>query len=75
MEHKLLKIGELANATGETVPTIRHWTQQGLLSVAEKTEGGYSLYSDEMIQQIKKIRKLKDSNLYTLEGIKKELGL
>ena len=41
---KLLKIGELAKATNQTVPTIRHWTKEGLLQVAEVTEAGYQMY-------------------------------
>jgi len=40
---KLLKIGELAKATNQTVPTIRHWTKEGLLQVAEVTEAGYQM--------------------------------
>jgi Fic family protein len=40
----LLKIGQLAKAVGATVPTIRHWTNLGLLEVAQKTPAGYQLY-------------------------------
>ncbi len=31
---KLLKIDELAKTTNQTVPTISHWTKEGLLHVA-----------------------------------------
>lgn len=75
MKTKLLKIGELAKASGETVATIRFWTQQGLLEVADKTQSGYQLYNADMVACVKKIRKLKDTNRYTIEGIKKELGV
>ena len=36
------KIGELAKEVGENNSTIRHWTKEGLLEVAEMTESGYS---------------------------------
>ena len=66
---KLLKIGELAKATNQTVPTIRHWTKEGLLQVAEITESGYQMYSEEMINRIEKIQKMKEKRM-TLEEIK-----
>jgi len=69
----LLKIGELAKLGGETVPTIRHWTKEGLLSVADYSKGGYQLYSQNQVAVIKKIRKLQNRNRLTIAEIKKEL--
>lgn len=65
----LLKIGELAKAVGESVPTIRHWTKEGLLDIAEVTESGYQLFSVDMIKRCEKIQKLKSQRL-TLGEIK-----
>ncbi|MEQ1789340.1 MAG: Fic family protein [Rickettsiales bacterium] len=65
----LLKIGELAKLSGETVPTIRYWTKEGLLEVAEITESGYQLYAADMAQRCEMIKKLKGKRL-TLEEIK-----
>ncbi len=65
----LLKIGELATAVGVTVPTIRHWTKEGLLEVAELTESGYQLYAPEMKTRCEEIKALKEQRL-TLEEIK-----
>ncbi len=70
----LLKIGELAELVGETVPTIRHWTKEGLLSVAEYSQGGYQLYSQDQVAVIKKIRKLQDKDRLTIAEIKKKLA-
>lgn len=67
---KLLKIGELAKATGENVPTIRYWTQEGLLEVAEHTPGGYQLYDEEMIERAKKIRQLQKEKRLTINELK-----
>lgn len=71
----LLKIGELANATGETVPTIRYWTQEGLLEVTEHTKGGYQLYEQAMIIRAKKIRQLQKKRRLTIAEVKEELKI
>lgn len=64
----LLKIGELARATGESVPTIRHWTKAGLLQVAEVTASGYQMYAADMVERCAEIKRLKAQRL-TLEEI------
>ena len=69
---KLLKIGELAKATNQTVPTIRHWTKEGLLQVAEVTESGYQMFSEEMIEKIEAIQEMKEKRL-TLTEIKQNI--
>ncbi len=68
--NELLKIGELAKAAGESVSTIRYWTKEKLLEVAEVTESGYQLYATNMIQSCQEIQKLKEKR-YTLEEIRK----
>jgi len=71
----LLKIGELASLAKTTVPTVRHWTREGLLNVAEYTPGGYQLYTSDMVEVARQIRKLQNSKRLTLKEIKKELLL
>ncbi len=68
----LLKIGELAKAAFETVPTIRYWTSEGLLEVADVTHSGYHLYSKAMIERCEHIKNLKMKRL-TLQEIKDQL--
>ncbi len=70
---RLLKIGALAGQAGESPSTIRHWTKEGLLEVAEITPSGYRLYAPEMIARIEKIHALKKQRL-TLPEIKDKLG-
>ncbi len=70
---KLLKIGQLAQEVGENISTIRYWTQEGLLEVAEVTQANYQLYSREMIERIKKINYFKEKR-HTLKEIKALLG-
>ena len=60
---KLLKIGELAKATNQSVPTIRHWTKEGLLQVAEITNSGYQMYSEEMVKRVDKILEMKEKRM------------
>ncbi|EKE15466.1 MAG: Fic [uncultured bacterium] len=68
---ELLKIGELAKKTKETIHTLRYWTKMGLLKVTKHTEGGYQLYSPDTITQAEKIRKLQKEKRLTIEEIKK----
>ncbi|MEE9355626.1 MAG: Fic family protein [Methylococcaceae bacterium] len=72
-KQSLLKIGELAKLTGQSVPTIRYWTHMDLLSVASKTEKGYSLYDKSQIQQVRTILALK-AERYSLNEIKRKIN-
>ena len=70
-KNNLLKIGELAKLTNETVPTICHWTNEGLLEVADYSQGGYKLYDQKMVAIVSKIRKWQRDKRLTLMEIKK----
>lgn len=70
---QLLKIGELAQAAGETVHTLRYWTKEGLLKVSDHTEGGYQLYEPEMVERAKQVRYLQNSKRLTLREIRQQL--
>lgn len=74
-ENKLYKIGELAKAAGETIPTIRYWTQEGLLKAASLTKGGYALYDSSQIDKAKEVRYLQDEQRLTIAEIKAKLGI
>lgn len=71
-EQKLLKIGHIARETGEEVATIRFWTDQGLLKLADRSTGGYRLYEPEAVAQAKRIRELQEQRL-TLAEIREQL--
>ena len=72
-EAPLLKIGALAKCAGVANSTIRHWTKEGLLDVAETTASGYQLYAADMLERIKTIGALK-AQRYTLQEIREEMG-
>jgi Fic family protein len=64
---KLLKIGELAKRTGSTVPTLRFWLKEGLISSARRTPSGYQLFDNDMIERIKLIHILQDRRMTLVE--------
>lgn len=70
---QLLKIGQLGKETGETVATLRFWTKEGLLEIAEVLESGYQLYDLSMVARAKKIRDLQ-AERFTLREIKEKLS-
>ena len=72
-EPSLLRIGALAKHTGESNSTIRYWTKEGLLEVADTTASGYQLYSRAMINRIHLIRELQSQRL-TIKEIKAKIA-
>ena len=68
----LLRIGQLAKQSGESTATIRYWTKEGLLQVADTTPSGYQLYTPDLIERVKVIRALQ-AQRYTLAEIKGKL--
>jgi len=72
-EGRLFKIGELAKRAGTTVATIRYWTKEGLLTVADTTDSGYQLYAEGMLKQIERINQLKKQRL-SIQEIREKLA-
>jgi len=70
---RLMKIGTLAKAVGETNSTIRHWVKLGLIDIAEITPSGYQLFAQDMITQVERINVLK-AKRYSLSEIKEKLA-
>ena len=69
----LMRIGQLAKATGESNATLRYWTKEGLLEVADVTEAGYQLYAPEMVDKVACIRDLQ-AQRFTIKEIKAKLA-
>ena len=72
-EGRYLKIGELAKRGMESNSTIRYWTKEGLLEVAEITKAGYRLYAPDMVQRIEQIHALKEQRR-KLKEIKEKIS-
>lgn len=66
------RIGELADATGLTVRTLRHYERVGLLAPATRTEGRQRLYDEHDVRRLYRIRALRDLGL-SLANIRRML--
>ena len=50
------RIGEIAERTGVSVETLRYYEKRRLLNAPGRTEGGYRVYSDAVVHQVKFIK-------------------
>jgi DNA-binding transcriptional MerR regulator len=55
---RLLRVGELARAVGKTVRAVHLYEELGLLTPAERTQGGFRLYTEDAIARVHWIIKL-----------------
>ena len=69
-EKELLKIGELAEASGVPVPTIKHYLREGLLPEGVKTSRNMAYYPPELVDRIKLIKQLQEERYMPLRAIK-----
>jgi DNA-binding transcriptional MerR regulator len=51
-----MRIGQLAAQTGFSVRTIRFYEQSGLLPAPQRTEGGYRVYDQDAVAQLRFVR-------------------
>jgi DNA-binding transcriptional MerR regulator len=61
-----MHIGEVAEATGMSLRTLRHYDEVGLLKPSGRTEGGFRLYSQADMERLLLIRRMKPLG-FTLE--------
>ncbi|GEP26031.1 MerR family transcriptional regulator [Cryobacterium levicorallinum] len=54
-----MHIGELAEKTGLSLRTIRHYDEVGLLNASARTDGGFRLYSPDDFTRLMLIRRMK----------------
>ncbi|MPQ97953.1 MerR family transcriptional regulator [Modestobacter sp. I12A-02628] len=59
MTERLMRIGELAERTGLSLPTLRHYDETGLLSPSARTAGNFRLYSEADYEKLMVIRRMK----------------
>ncbi len=71
---KLHKIGEVAEAIGISVPTLRMYEREGIL-IPIKSEGGTRYFDDSDITWIKCIRRMISELGLNIEGIRRLLAL
>ena len=69
-----MHIGELADRTGLSNRTIRHYDEVGLLHPSGRTEGGFRLYTDTDLARLLIIRRMKPLG-FTLEQMAELLAV
>lgn len=69
MEDNGLKIGEVTERTGLSVPTLRHYDNVGLIAPSGRSPGGFRLYSEADVQNILLVRRMKPLG-FTLEQMR-----
>lgn len=67
---ELLRMSELAKASGVPVPTIKHYLREGLLPDPVKTSRNMAYYPPEFVARIQLIKRLQEARFMPLKAIK-----
>ncbi len=70
----LMTIGQVAQATGVTTPTLRYYEEEGILSPTTRSRAGYRLYDAQAVEQLRFIRSAQAVG-FTLDDIRTLLNL
>lgn len=73
-EEKPLHIGQVAKESGLSASAIRYWVKQGLITPIGHSEGGFALFPKEIIEKIKKIKRLQQEERLSIAAIKNRLN-
>jgi MerR family copper efflux transcriptional regulator len=66
MDRDMHQIGEVADAVGLSLRTIRHYEEVGLVPPSGRSAGGFRLYTDEDIDRLRLVKQMKPLD-FTLE--------
>ena len=69
-ENGLLRMRELAEASGVPAPTIKHYLREGLLPEGIKTSRNMAYYPPELVDRIRLIKQLQEERFMPLRAIK-----
>jgi DNA-binding transcriptional MerR regulator len=72
-EKELLRMGELAEASGMPAPTIKHYLREGLLPEPVKTSRNMAYYPPEFVDRIRLIKRLQEERFMPLKAIRSVL--
>ncbi|MEO7754155.1 MAG: MerR family transcriptional regulator [Terracoccus sp.] len=64
-----MQIGDVADRTGLSLRSIRHYEEVGLLPEPQRSPGGFRLYSDEAVERLLLIKRMKPLD-FTLEEMR-----
>lgn len=68
-----MQIGEVATRTDLSLRSLRHWEEVGLLKPSGRSEGGFRLYTEEDVEKILVIRRMKPLG-FSLEQMKSAMA-
>lgn len=71
---KGIKIGEAAAAAGVRIQTLRYYEDRGLLAAPGRTEGGFRLYTRDIVRRVRFIKRAQTLG-FTLEEVAELLTL
>lgn len=71
---RTMHIGELAERTGLSLRTIRHYDEVGILPATARTEGGFRIYTEDDLERLMVIRRMKPLG-FSLEEMTDLLGI
>ncbi|WP_427008168.1 MerR family transcriptional regulator [Pseudarthrobacter sp. H2] len=69
-----MHIGELAERTGLSLRTIRHYDDVGLLPATSRTDGGFRVYTEDDFDRLMVIKQMKPLG-FSLEEMAEILGI
>ncbi|MBV9212925.1 MAG: MerR family transcriptional regulator [Actinobacteria bacterium] len=72
-ENGLLKMGELAAASGVSAATIKHYLREGLLPEPVRTSRNMAYYPPDFVERIRLIKRLQEERFMPLKAIKRVL--
>ncbi len=67
-----LQIGEVADAVGLSIRTIRHYDEMGLVEPSGRSPGGFRLYTGADVERLRLVKRLKPLQ-FSLEEIQELL--
>lgn len=66
--------GQVSKATGLNIETLRFYEKNGLIPVPMRTNGGYRIYTDEILNRLEFIKRAKNAG-FTLNEIRHLLSI
>lgn len=74
LEEPTRHIGEVAEISGMSLRTLRHYDDVGLLTPSGRSAGGFRLYTDEDVERLMLIRRMKPLG-FSIEQMRELLEL
>ena len=73
-QSKLLKVGDLAKQAGKSIRALHLYEELGLLTPAARSQGGFRLYDETALRQIRWIELLQECGftLHRIQGLRRE---